>query len=84
MEASKVRIYEVSGNTHEVQYGLYPVINEVINENTDREEIDHLTKGFAHSMMVDEGFLLVAAHVDEALVNKFAKGQYVKFSKLLP
>ena len=34
-------------------------------------------------MMVDEGFLLVAAHIDSATRDKITKGQYVRFSKLL-
>ena len=43
-----------------------------------------LSAQFFHSTMVDENFLLVAAHVDEVTQNKIKNGEYVNFSKLLP
>ena len=43
-----------------------------------------LNRSFAHSVMVDEKFLAVAAHVDESLKEKILKSEYVDFAKLLP
>ena len=48
--------------------------NEVVNVNCD----------YVHSAMVDENFLLVAAHVEDNLRLKIEKGDYVDFARLLP
>ena len=37
-----------------------------------------------HSMIVDEDYLVVAAHVDAATKQKIEVGEYVDFAKLLP
>ena len=42
-----------------------------------------LNKEFIHSVMVDEAYSVVAAHVDEVTYGKIIKGQYVDFSKLI-
>ena len=34
--------------------------------------------------VVDKGYFVVGAHLDESLVNKIGKGEYVDFGKLLP
>ena len=39
---------------------------------------------YVHSAMVDENFLLVAAHVDEGTRKKITEGGYVDFAKLIP
>ena len=39
---------------------------------------------FVHSAMVDERYLVVGSHVDEATVAKIIKGEYVNFEKLVP
>ena len=70
-EASKACIYEISGNS------VLPP------GEGNCPDVEVLRQGFAHSMMVDEGFTMVAAHVDCNTKNKIAKGEYVKFSKLL-
>ena len=37
-----------------------------------------------HLVLVDEDYLLVAAHVDSSTFNKIVSGEYVDFAKLLP
>ena len=37
-----------------------------------------------HSVLTDENFLVVGSHVDQNMVEKIQKGEYVDFSKLLP
>ena len=47
------------------------------------EEID-VSCNFVHSVMVDENYLVVAAHVDETTQAKIELGQYVDFARLIP
>ena len=42
-----------------------------------------LNKQF-HSVLVDEDFLLVAAHVDTTVYNKIISGEHVDFARLIP
>ena len=42
-----------------------------------------LSKEFVHSVMVDESYSVIAAHVDEATYDKIIQGRYVDFSKLI-
>ena len=45
----------------------------------------HIDKGtLLHSVVVDEGYLTVAAHIDEQLYRKILNFEYIDFSKLLP
>ena len=37
-----------------------------------------------HSVMVDENYMLVAAHLEESLQGGIIKGEYVDFSRLIP
>ena len=37
-----------------------------------------------HSVLVDEDYLIVAAHVDTLVLNKIVLGEYVDFARLLP
>ena len=39
---------------------------------------------YVHSAMVDENYLLVRAHLDEAIKHKIVASEYVDFAKLLP
>ena len=75
-KASKARIFEISGNQFNVHQGNIEGANEP-------SQMDMLSHSFAHSMLVDEQFLLVATHVDGTLRNKIVAGEYVKFLKLL-
>ena len=36
------------------------------------------------SAVIDEGYFVVGAHLDENTINKIGKGEYVNFGKLLP
>ena len=47
------------------------------------QQID-LSRSFVHSAMVDENYLIVAAHVDEHTQVKIEKGQYVDLARLIP
>ena len=37
-----------------------------------------------HSVLVDKEYSAVGSHLDEAIINKIKRGEYVDFSKLLP
>ena len=39
---------------------------------------------FTPTAVVDEGYFVVGAHLDETTINKIGKGEYVDFGKLLP
>ena len=39
---------------------------------------------FIHSMLVDESYCSVAAHIDSAICSKIIQGHYVDFAKLVP
>ena len=41
-------------------------------------------KTLLHSVLVDEGYLLVASHVDEQMKDKILEFQYIDFARLLP
>ena len=43
-----------------------------------------LNSQFVHSAMVDQNFLMVAAHIDENLKKKILTGKYIDFARLLP
>ena len=43
-----------------------------------------LSRDFVHSMMVDDQYMVVAAHVDEQTRGKISKGEYIDFAKLIP
>ena len=38
----------------------------------------------APTALVDEGYIVVGAHLDEAMVAKIRNGEYVDFGKLIP
>ena len=68
-EASKARMADVPGKHGR---GISKLNTLPINDE------------FVHSMLVDQNFLMVAAHVDEGLHRKIIMGEYVDFAKLLP
>ena len=44
-----------------------------------------MDRGFMpSSSMMDEGFIVVGAHLDDTMINKICSGDYVDFGKLLP
>ena len=71
-EASKVRIYDVSGNA----------------ENLIESEIEQICTELGrckktNSCYVDDDYMLVASHLDKAMHLKITNHEYVDFSKLL-
>ena len=79
-EASKAHIYEISGNTPKLNIGIQPQWQTV---GDGEREIEQLSHRLTHSMLVDEQFMMVVAHIDDLTKAKIQKDQYVKFSKLL-
>ena len=69
-EASRARMLDVPGRCE----------SEILNKNKPLD----LNNEFVHSVMVDQDYLMVAAHVDENLRRKIVCGQYVDFARLLP
>ena len=67
-EAAKAALYKLPGESS-FQSPIY---------NFD------LSRDYLHSAMVDEDYLLVAAHVDEGTQRKIANQEYVDFAKLVP
>ena len=51
---------------------------------TPGNEVIDLGKNFVHSVMVDEDYLVLTAHVDELTKSKIERGEYVDLAKLLP
>ena len=41
-------------------------------------------RNMIHSVLVDEEYCTVRSHLDEALIGKIKRGEYVNFAKLLP
>ena len=74
-ERSKARILEVPGKFHEVDHNP---------DNFKNDFLNRMSGEFAHSMLVDEEFSMVASHVDEATRRKIANTEYVDFVRLLP
>ena len=90
-EMSKARMYDVSGEINNPQHPQHPsqmVVNQTFNtDGMDagvlNNNINTITQGFVHSMMVDESFMFVAAHVDQITKTKIVNREYIKFSKLI-
>ena len=62
--------------------GMFPPSN--INGNFHFNPFEQVQNDFMHSMMVDEGFLMVAAHVSEVLRRRIEQGEYIDFTRLIP
>ena len=71
-EASKVYIYDVSGNTENlIESGIEQI----------RTELGRCEK--TNSCYVDDDYMLVASHLDETMHLKITNHEYVDFFKLL-
>ena len=44
----------------------------------------NVNNNYVHSAMVDETYMLVASHLDEAIIKKIENSEYVDFAKLIP
>ena len=53
---------------------------KIFNTPGKQNEVNFLTL----TAMVDEGYFVVGAHLDETNMNKIGRGEYVDFGKLLP
>ena len=77
-ETSKARIYDVAGNdcVHDIQ--------DKSRQGESHREWDELKSKFAHSLLVDESYLMVASHVDQGMRQRIERGEFVDFARLLP
>ena len=71
-ELSKARMVDIPGKNGETSFERGNKIATNINGE------------LMHSVIVDQNFLMVAAHIDESLKRKIINGEYVDFVKLLP
>ena len=69
-EMAKAQMFPNSGN-----YNLPDQIYQ-----NDRRNVEQFTPAF----MIDESYIVVSAHLDENIVHKISKGEYVDFGRLLP
>ena len=72
-EAGRARIHETPGE-FAVKYQ---------DNGTPKFKLD-LNREFVHSAMVDEGYQVVASHLDESTQGKIMRGEYVDFGRLIP
>ena len=91
-ERAKARIFATQGNdvNHNfwqnrgepaVTVRMLPQIpNNIHRPNVEGGDHQMLTP----SAFVDEGYIVVGAHLDETMISKIVKGEYVDFGKLLP
>ena len=49
--------------------------------NSNQKDINQL---FTSSALVDESYIVVGGHLDEVMIEKISKGDYVDFAKLIP
>ena len=59
-----------------------------LNRREDNLQLDHLNLGFndqmVHSVVVDQNYFMVAAHVDDTTHRRIVNGEYIDFARLLP
>ena len=67
-ETSKARIFGAPGNDHDNLIG-----------GGEGPNLQHVP-----SAMVDESYIVVSGHLDETMINRIGRGEYVDFSRLLP
>ena len=67
-ELSKARMFNTPGKHFE----------KLLDRGVDLGQV------LSPTAVVDEGYFMVGAHLDESVVNKIGQGEYVDFGKLLP
>ena len=72
-EAGRARIHETPGE----------FVVKYQDNGTPKFKLD-LNRDFVHSAMVDEGYQVVASHLDENTQGKIMRGEYVDFGRLIP
>ena len=70
MEAAKARMVDVPGRQNTIN-------------NTQKFNVQP-NNALMWSVMVDQDYLMVAAHIDEGIKRKVINGEYVDFARLLP
>ena len=58
---------------------------QIVNNNCESGKFNQfLPSQFMHTALMDEDYLIVAAHVDESLERCIRSGEYVDFARLIP
>ena len=57
---------------------------EVAGKTRGKGDLEPDLREFSHTAMMDENFLLVAAHIEESTRKRIEQGGYVDFARLLP
>ena len=96
-ERAKAKIFASPGNEinmnnwspqGRIVENINPQINELAQQMNNLRQVNEQGVNFlspsAPAALVDEGYIVVGAHLDETMINKIAKGEYVDFGKLLP
>ena len=81
-ENARARMNEVQG-----RHNLFDSANKTNPDLNNQERgisVIDCNNRFVHSAMVDEDYLIVAAHVEDSVVRKIKQGEFVDFAKLLP
>ena len=78
-EKNKAQVYETPGENNMIIMDNHEPIDM---QRVNNYQLD-LQKGFVHSAMVDEHYLMVGNHIEETLKAKIVKGEYVDFAKLI-
>ena len=76
-EAHQAQIFDVTGKPP--HFDLQTRQNELRYQGQVSLESE-----FVHSALVDENYMLVAAHLDEAIQRKIVRGEYIDLARLLP
>ena len=69
-KAAKTKILSTPGRTQGLNEYHEPIVNQ--------------GPLLSPAAVVDENYFVVGAHLDDQMVNKIMKGEYVDFGKLLP
>ena len=57
---------------------------DVTGTSIENFDFSRFNNNLMHSVLVDENFLFVAAHIEESLRQRIENGEYVDFARLLP
>ena len=77
-ENSKVQIFATQGNSQYLKDNL-DNLGKGVSKGTPQRQLPVNSSAF-----LDEGYIVVGAHIDDNMVTKIVKGEYVDFGKLIP
>ena len=88
-ERAKARIFATQGNNQMGDFDRFANHQQMgndtmFNEPNQNPNFHEGRVALTPSAIVDEGYIVVGAHLDESMVSKIEKGEYVDFGKLLP